>query len=1650
MSDSIEIWLKTEAGVNAKIHSYENDFSNGYYFGEIFYTYGINPKFVENFSNRTQMPYILRNYYFLPSLFKHVKVEFNEDIQNALQKKELGTAKQILFKIKDALSTMNLMPASFEKRVGMTQGEYSIHTRAKQKGVAEKTIFQEKKLIRFENAFLQQKEEMITRKKLDDNKYTQIIQSKRNDHLNKMRSNNHYMKEWDMHSKKRWKKTIDDKNDLQTWHSNLENFLTTRIHDKEHHARTMARSEVYDGISDFEGNALRLGIELHKNPNDIRLSIKPAFNPVASMQKIRTKISGIDIAKYEKEKRQRRLAVQQKKDKEIYDVVKAEEILLEKYQIMSDKRLSQSMNNITKEIHMDMILENRKVTVEETRVSKQVYSATFVENQLKNGNKSKFQENRKEKELQLREHQLKERIEKYQGHYGVCYNAVQYMIDMAETCYDEMGENIENQLTTTFWRELTQKFISFEDLSQEKEAVFEKKKSIVSKFGRSDMTKNLDKAFMKYMNNSRISCPSFTYNFFLQDNDATTISNFDHRNTSFKFKSPFQSHAIKDIIDLTYPIIAKKPMPIRIINSLPLRISLVGKDFSGRKTIANKLKKQVPSLECLVMDDVITEVIDLCKKDGGDMNRSRVGFKAKKRLANKKNTKNLAASNEEEENIDASQQAIEFKEVGERIFLLQQENEEISDEIYAELIIKKLCCIFPNSSKKKCMNRYYELKDETEKKILEQENIDKGLVAQAKDPKAKPKDEKKPTDKKKVVAEGEVDIEEEMRALFDTNKYFYTEGFILIGFPNTPQQARILDNMMTGFEPINDRLNILAEEKKETSRKCLDIPAWEPEEDAFGTFDLVCVIDSTDDLCMQRAKDRKMDPSTGEIYTGLNPAPEGDKKLMDRLEDITVDETNLNQKFEKFSEGIEDQSAWYHQFSVSDEKKEQEPVKPLVKFQNDEETNTNKDIITPLANKIKGLQNTKYENFVFQNENQDLLSSKIGNSRMNTVNEANTNMQDRPMLRTEMTIKTRSNTNVDDLGTPNQASIHKKDNRNDNIEDGEANMNDGNQINVLVKQATDDGDDSVKKTPSKGKNMRQQKNLDVSTSKQGIYTTFGTMTLKEKPKLIEKCMESLEKFMFDYLKTIDKDIMLFDTHLGSFKQSLAEMQRMFIKHFNRRKETDDILQKFVENYDRFALENESMLGKDYTTAGLIKKAEDIHDKIWDIIQSQKDEALKDKQQIIMSNYINKEIDKMFKVFLSFTVCEINKVFFTKFFLMYHCYLKHPEVTNTQNYDMTPIELKEQNMPPIDPNEFVPTARINYIFEHIKSFYTEHRSHLTKIDEPISKDYANSLLIQIDTSEKRLYALKAWFILKLKKMKLRYTLFLHRLEDWIVNSIKSENSIIYDTVSGMINEIRSLATCQTYKRVTFDPVETHKIVDFKGVKSIVSFPIEENQPKDYFSFSQQYMILIDIRNLAIDITFEYPFDTLLNHLCFRIKHNHIGQVRMFPESWDSLKPSGVEVILKKLIRGVEDEIMLSWFDITLMLVLWRYPMPTLEQLTNYEVKCKAINLQKVQNISGDKDEDGNILGGSMSFDEFVKVSSWMDEWDEGLCENMTKDTLYSTGYTKSFIYWIFSLQKDEMDFENFFETLKRHVCESGEMVQYRDYFTKKEIVETYYD
>lgn len=160
----------------------------------------------------------------------------------------------------------------------------------------------------------------------------------------------------------------------------------------------------------------------------------------------------------------------------------------------------------------------------------------------------------------MREHLLTERITGYQKHYQIGWNVVQYMIDMTEVTYTEMGQDIDGEIAPIFWRRLQDKFIMFQDLFEEKENIFDKKKSSIGRFLKSDVNLKRTKGLQCYLTQYGKFGPEMLYSMFLQKNP-----DLRHLETS-QPKIQFFETAVKSIIDESFPVVPELANPINLID----------------------------------------------------------------------------------------------------------------------------------------------------------------------------------------------------------------------------------------------------------------------------------------------------------------------------------------------------------------------------------------------------------------------------------------------------------------------------------------------------------------------------------------------------------------------------------------------------------------------------------------------------------------------------------------------------------------------------------------------------------------------------------------------------------------------------------------------------------------------------------------------------------------------------------------------------------------------------------------------------------------------------------------------------------------------------------------------------------------------------
>jgi hypothetical protein len=287
---------------------------------------------------------------------------------------------------------------------------------------------------------------------------------------------------------------------------------------------------------------------------------KETFNAVASMQRIRTKVTSLEMARDQKEKRIRRLQVQQRRDKEVYGQIKEEEDCLARFKKMSDDRLDTSHALFLKDKIKELTEANRVDQTNHLRAENQKFSATFVEANFAQSDHQKWVDTKKAAELKLREHLLTERINGYQRHYQIGWNIVQYMIDMTEVTYTEMGQDIDGEIAPIFWRRLQEKFIMFQDLLEEKENMFDKKKTSIGRFLKSDVNLKRTRGFQCYLAQDGKFGPEMLYSMFLQNK-----RDLKQQETS-QPKIQFFETAVKSIIDESFPVVPELANPINLID----------------------------------------------------------------------------------------------------------------------------------------------------------------------------------------------------------------------------------------------------------------------------------------------------------------------------------------------------------------------------------------------------------------------------------------------------------------------------------------------------------------------------------------------------------------------------------------------------------------------------------------------------------------------------------------------------------------------------------------------------------------------------------------------------------------------------------------------------------------------------------------------------------------------------------------------------------------------------------------------------------------------------------------------------------------------------------------------------------------------------
>lgn len=107
------------------------------------------------------------------------------------------------------------------------------------------------------------------------------------------------------------------------------------------------------------------------------------------------------------------------------------------------------------------------------------------------------------------------------------------------------------------------------------------------------------------------------------------------------------------MVDLAYPQVALPPVPNDIPNYLPLKLSIIGRSFAGKKTLAQILKSKY-GIEIVNPDSILKEAINYAFPPIED--------EKDKKKQSKKEAKKPVQEEEKKENPELKQLGIEANE----------------------------------------------------------------------------------------------------------------------------------------------------------------------------------------------------------------------------------------------------------------------------------------------------------------------------------------------------------------------------------------------------------------------------------------------------------------------------------------------------------------------------------------------------------------------------------------------------------------------------------------------------------------------------------------------------------------------------------------------------------------------------------------------------------------------------------------------------------------------------------------------------------------------------------------------------------------------------------------------------------------------------
>lgn len=750
---------------------------------------------------------------------------------------------------------------------------------------AQKTVNLEKHLKPFRDFQTLQEEILRKRRQEDLIKEQKIKDEMRKISLNKLQRNMAFLENWNEKGKENWEK-------------NQKIMKERVIKEEEFRAKTLEhksvrlqaiheqnKKEIYEGIEQFESNLKKHGIESPESLEKKALSLDKShtmFSASATMLRIKEKKMVSDFMRKERDKRRRKMIVDQAKAQREIEVKKREELLIEKLNQESRQEKELSYEIWRAGQCKEIIKENRILREEKYKQKREqcVLSSKYKEEEMLAILQQEFLVDLEAKKLRLSELQVQHKKEIRKKHYDLMRDVVCNIFEMSELLYLHQQDQDSEDFSPAFFTEITRLFTNDQPLIP-----YSTTREPLGIQALTQEPSNQVKNSMDFLAKQEL-------NDYIQGKGVWTPvhkgENPENPELDDKYTpgNPLNNYYLGNLVKfLIFSVYNKENLngntatEAKNTNYLPLKLALLGYDFAGKRNLLTFIQKKY-GLEAIFMENLLEEALEKASEFLQKTVEDPTDFTV------------LPKSPYEREYLDLCLEIRKAISIGKAL----------DDVFYIKLLLLRIKKLFPAMSYEEFVQFYQELPsfgESTNKKPADHPSLTKRDSAMGPAP----------------LTKEEIFIEKLM-----SHQHKFTKGWVLYDFPHTYNQAKLLERFLTGFVPKDERIVSVYEEKLAISSLIVQPTATRiiPKKLKPSGLDCALYLRTSKEECLRRALGRKVDPITKVLFHLDDTIPPTDNApLIERLEsirDVKANELVLVDKLNACDIHDQDLCDWYNLF----------------------------------------------------------------------------------------------------------------------------------------------------------------------------------------------------------------------------------------------------------------------------------------------------------------------------------------------------------------------------------------------------------------------------------------------------------------------------------------------------------------------------------------------------------------------------------------------------------------------------------------------------------------------------------------------------------------------------------------------------------------